>query len=57
MKKHFIISITILIFLILMTTIVMADEKGLVYYLCPNQFDEMQTAASAMVKDSLEDAG
>lgn len=57
MKKYFIISITILIFLILVTTMVMADKKGLVYYLCPNQFDEMQTAAAAMVKDSLEDAG
>jgi len=57
MKKYFIISITILIFLILMTTIVMANEKGLVYYLCPNQFDEMQTAAAAMVRSSLEDAG
>jgi len=57
MKKYFIISITILLFLILMATIVMADEKGLVYYLCPNQFDEMQTAAAVMIKDAVERAG
>lgn len=58
MKRYFIISITILFFLILMSTAVMAaDEKGLVYYLCPNQFDEMQTSAAVMIKDAVERAG
>lgn len=57
MKKHSIISITILLFLILMTTTVMASDKGLVYYLCPNQFDEMQTSAAAMIKNAVERAG
>jgi len=58
MKKYFMISITILFFLILVaTTVTAADGKGLVYYLCPNQFDEMQTSAAAMIKDAVERAG
>lgn len=58
MKKYFMISITILFFLILVaTTVTAADGKGLVYYLCPNQFDEMQTSAAVMIKDAVERAG
>jgi len=57
MKKLFIISIVSVFLLLSMATTVMADEKGLVYYLCPNQFDEMQTAAAVMVKDAVERAG
>jgi len=33
------------------------QEKGTVYYLAPNQFDEMQTAASAAMKQLVEEAG
>lgn len=58
MKKLFIIISIVSVFLLAFSaTTVMANEKGLVYYLCPNQFDEMQTAAASMVKSSLEDAG
>jgi len=58
MKKLFIIISIVSVFLLVFSaTTVMANEKGLVYYLCPNQFDEMQTAAASMVKSSLEDAG
>jgi len=57
MKKLFIISIVSVFLLLSMATTVMADEKGLVYYLCPNQFDEMQTAAAVMVKDAVERVG
>ena len=58
MKKLFIIISIVSVFLLVFSaTTVMASEKGLVYYLCPNQFDEMQTAAASMVKSSLEDAG
>lgn len=56
MKKSFIIIG--IVFLVLIASItVNANEKGLVYYLCPNQFDEMQTAAAAMIKEAVEEAG
>lgn len=57
MKKLSIISVLSVILLVFLAAPVVAGEKGLVYYLCPNQFDEMQTAAASMVKSSLEDAG
>jgi len=34
-----------------------AADKGTVYYLAPNQFDEMQTTASAVIKQFVEEAG
>jgi len=58
MKKYFIISITILLFLILtVTTVVADDSKGLVYYLLPNLLDEFQTAAEVAVKGAVERVG
>jgi ribose transport system substrate-binding protein len=34
-----------------------AQDKGLVFYLSPNQFDEFQTTASMLIKKYVEDAG
>lgn len=33
------------------------QEKGTVYYLAPNQFDEMQTTAAAAIEQFVEEAG
>lgn len=38
-------------------TAALAQDKGLVFYLSPNQFDEFQTTASMMIKKYVEDAG
>ena len=51
------ISVVCLLLLLLSATVVFAKDKGVVYYLCPNQFDEMQTAAAGMIKDAVEKAG
>lgn len=51
------ISVVCVLLLLLSATVVFAKDKGIVYYLCPNQFDEMQTAAAAMIKDAVEKAG
>lgn len=53
------VIISLLSILLIMVTGIggFASEKGVVYYLSPNQFDEMQTSAAAMIKDSMEDAG
>lgn len=51
---------TIVILALLMafgTGMAVAQDKGLVYYLSPNQFDEMQTAATEMIKDAVVGAG
>ena len=51
------ISVICVLLLLLSTTMIAAKDKGVVYYLCPNQFDEMQTAASVMIRDAVEGAG
>lgn len=51
------IGIVFVLLLLLSTTIVAAQTKGLIYYLSPNQFDEMQTAATIMIRDAVRAAG
>lgn len=57
MKKSLIVTITILLFCIFMATAVMADDKGLVYYLSPGQFDEMYVTGAAAMVNAVEKAG
>jgi len=67
MKKSIIVLIAVVIFSLMLfgctttaaeTTTTAAElEKGTIYYLCPNQFDEMQTNASKSITESLENIG
>ncbi len=50
-------SIICVLLLLLSTTMIAAKDKGVIYYLSPNQFDEMQTAATLMIKKAVEAAG
>jgi len=57
MKKMLVISILSLLLIVLTGIGGFTSEKGVVYYLSPNQFDEMQTSASEMIQDAVERAG
>ncbi|HBY56398.1 MAG TPA: sugar ABC transporter substrate-binding protein [Candidatus Atribacteria bacterium] len=57
MRKKLAISLLSISLIMLLGISVIASDKGVVYYLSPNQFDEMQTAASNMIKDAVEGAG
>lgn len=41
----------------LLGMVAFGETKGTVYYLAPNQFDEMQTTAAAWIKKLVEEAG
>jgi len=57
MGKKLLISLLSVLLLTLMVGGGLASDKGVVYYLSPNQFDEMQTSASKMIQDAVERAG
>jgi ribose transport system substrate-binding protein len=55
MRSRWIVLVALLIGLVGMTAL--GQDKGVVYYLAPNQFDEMQTTAAASIKQLVEEAG
>lgn len=57
MIKKFVFSVLSILLIMSIGITGFAADKGVVYYLSPNQFDEMQTAASDLVQDAVERAG
>jgi len=51
------VGVVALLLLLFSTSAIFAQSKGVIYYLSPNQFDEMQTAATVMLKEAVEAAG
>jgi len=55
MKKGFLVGLLVLV--VLIGGVAYAQEKGTVYYLSPNQFDEYQTAARWAIEKYVGEAG
>lgn len=56
-KRFMTVGVVALLLLLFSTSAIFAQSKGVIYYLSPNQFDEMQTAATVMLKEAVEAAG